>query len=89
MPAPALLPNGRLDRIKAGEKSITIQTEFFPEPTWRAESKVYVDGALRKLEKLDLAECPEAELQKRVDRFHEETTGALAGKLRAQQEKKG
>ena len=89
MAAPAMLPNGRLDRIKAGEKSITIQTEFFPEPSWRVEAKVYVDGALRKLEKLDLADCPESELQKRVDRFHDETTAALAGKLRSQQEKKG
>lgn len=89
MAAPSVSPNGRLDRIKAGVKSITIQTEFFSNPTWRIETKIYVDGALKKLEVEPLDGTPEEELQKAIDRFHDKISGELAGKLRAQQETRG
>lgn len=84
------MPNGRLDRIKAGPRSITIQTEFFPRPNWRIETKIYVDGALKKLETEVLTPpMDELELQKVIDRFHEKVAQELAGKLRNQQEGKG
>lgn len=89
MAAPSVSPNGRLDRIKAGVKSITIQTEFFSNPNWRIETKIYVDGALKKLEVEPLDGTPEEELQKAIDRFHDKVSAELAGKLRAQQETRG
>jgi hypothetical protein len=86
MSAPAIEPNGRLDRIKAGTKSITIQTEFFSNPAWRIEAKVYVDGALKKLENVPLDGTPEEDLQRRIDEVHQKITSDLAAKLRSQQD---
>ena len=61
---------GRLDAVDIGSKKLTVQTEFFPRPSWRIETKVYLGGALKKVYTEDLASTPEGELQKTVDAFH-------------------
>jgi len=86
---PATAPNGRLDRIKAGEKSITVQTEFFSNPNWKVETKIYVDGALKKLEAVPLDGTPEDQLQKLIDAHHDKLMQGLVTKLKAQQDGKG
>jgi soluble P-type ATPase len=62
---------GRLDAFDIGEKKLTIQTEFFTRPAWRVETKVYLAGAVKKVFTADLAETPEADLQRVVNEFHQ------------------
>jgi hypothetical protein len=62
---------GRLDAIDVGPKKLTIQTEFFPRPAWRTETKVYLAGELKKVYTEDLSGVAEEELQRRVDAFHD------------------
>ena len=62
---------GRLDAFDVGAKKLTIQTEFFPRPTWRVETKVYLAGELKKVFTGDAAELPEADLQRFVNDFHQ------------------
>ena len=64
-------PMGRLDAIDVGAKKLTIQTEFFMRPSWRIETKVYLAGALKKVYNEDLSSTPEAELQKKINEFHQ------------------
>jgi hypothetical protein len=71
MPDPANPPMGRLDAFDVGPKKLTIQTEFFTRPAWRVETKVYLAGALKKVFTADLAETPEADLQRYVNEFHQ------------------
>ena len=71
MPDPANPPMGRLDALDVGPKKLTIQTEFFTRPAWRVETKVYLAGALKKVFTADLAETPEADLQRFVNEFHQ------------------
>ena len=62
---------GRLDAVDVGSKKLTVQTEFFPNPNWHIETKVYLGGALKKIYNEDLSAFPEAELQRRVNEFHQ------------------
>ena len=62
---------GRLDAFDVGTKKLTIQTEFFPRPTWRVETKVYLAGALKKVYTEDLSAMPESDLQRFVNDFHQ------------------
>lgn len=73
---------GRLDAFDVGEKKLTIQTEFFPRPSWRIETKVYLAGALKKVYTDELASADPGELQQRVDRFHEAKLEEIATQLR-------
>jgi hypothetical protein len=68
---PARMPMGRIDAIDVGPKKLTIQTEFFPRPTWRIETKVYLAGTLKKVYTADLQATAEDALQRTVDDFHE------------------
>jgi len=61
---------GRLDAFDAGQKKLTVQTEFFHRPSWRFETKVYLGGALKKVYTEDMSAVAEAELQRRLDTFH-------------------
>ncbi len=63
-------PMGRLDAVDVGAKKLTVQTEFFPNPHWRIETKIYLGGALKKVYTEDLSAEPESELQRRVNEFH-------------------
>lgn len=72
---------GRLDAFDLGERKLTVQTEFLHRPKWRIETKVYVEGALKKLHDVDLTGCPEEELQKRIDTFHVSCVNELREKL--------
>ena len=62
---------GRLDAVDVGSKKLTVQTEFFPNPNWRIETKVYLGGALKKVYTEDLSGRPESELQRVVNEFHQ------------------
>ena len=73
---------GRLDAIDIGDKKLTIQTEFFAKPAWRTETKVYLAGALKKVYTDDLSAAPEAELQRRVDQFHEAKMNEIVAGLK-------
>ncbi|MCM2314289.1 MAG: hypothetical protein NDJ92_03940 [Thermoanaerobaculia bacterium] len=64
-------PMGRLDAYDVGQKKLTVQTEFFPRPTWRLETKVYLGGALKKVYTEDMSTVPEPALQKTLDTFHD------------------
>ena len=63
-------PMGQLDAIDVAGKKLTVQTEFFPRPAWRVETKVYLAGALKKVYTEDLSAMPEADLQRFVTVFH-------------------
>jgi hypothetical protein len=76
---------GRLDAFDVGAKKLTVQTEFFPRPTWRVETKVYLAGALKKVYTADLSDTPEPELQRTVTEFHEAKMEEIAAGLRRQQ----
>ncbi len=73
---------GRLDAVDVGAKKLTVQTEFFSRPGWRIETKIYLGGALKKVYTEDLAATPEAELQKRVDSFHQAKMDEIVNGLR-------
>jgi hypothetical protein len=61
---------GRLDAFDVGEKKLTIQTEFFPRPSWRFETKVYLAGAVKKVYTLEVSEA-DGDLQAALNRFHQ------------------
>jgi hypothetical protein len=67
---PSILPMGRLDAIDVGQKKLTVQTEFFPRPSWRLETKVYLGGALKKVYTEPMDAVAEGELQRGLDAFH-------------------
>jgi len=73
---------GRLDAVDVGSKKLTVQTEFFPNPNWHIETKVYLGGALKKIYTEDLSSTPEAELQRRVNEFHQNKFDEIVEGLR-------
>lgn len=77
---------GRLDALDVGSKKLTVQTEFFPRPAWRVETKVYLAGALKKVYTADLASTPEPELQKVVNEFHQTKLDEIVAGLRKMQQ---
>ncbi len=79
---PANPPMGRLDAVDVGAKKLTVQTEFFPRPTWRIETKVYLGGALKKVYSEDLGGTPEELLQRTVDQFHQGKLDEIVAGLR-------
>lgn len=68
---PKSAPMGRLDAFDVGAKKLTVQTEFFTNPAWRVETKVYLAGAMKKMYTADLSSTPEEQLQKFVNDFHQ------------------
>ncbi len=75
-------PMGRLDAVDVGSKKLTVQTEFFPQPQWRIETKIYLGGALKKIYTEDLSSTPEPELQRRVNEFHQTKLDEIVAGLR-------
>jgi len=73
---------GRLDAFDVGQKKLTVQTEFFPRPTWRLETKVYLGGALKKVYTEDMSAVAESELQRTLDTFHDVKIKELVEGLR-------
>lgn len=73
---------GRLDAVDVGSKKLTVQTEFFPNPHWRIETKIYLGGALKKVYTEDLSATPEAELQRSVNEFHQTKMDEIVAGLR-------
>ncbi|HVS33042.1 MAG TPA: hypothetical protein VMS98_16470 [Thermoanaerobaculia bacterium] len=86
MAEPASPPMGRLDAFDVGTKKLTVQTEFFPRPNWRIETKVYLGGELKKIFTADLDGSPEDELQKLVNEFHQSKMDEIVAGLRARQQ---
>jgi hypothetical protein len=82
VPDPNSLPMGRLDAVDVGSKKLTVQTEFFTNPNWRIETKIYLGGALKKVYTEDLSSAPEAELQKRINDFHQAKFDEIVAGLR-------
>jgi hypothetical protein len=82
MPDPQNAPMGRLDAFDIGPKKLTVQTEFFSKPTWRAETKVYLGGALKKVYTADLAATAEPDLQKSLNDFHQAKIDEIVSGLR-------
>ena len=83
MAEPANPPMGRLDAFDVGTKKLTVQTEFFPRPNWRIETKIYLGGELKKVFTSDLDGSPEDELQKLVNEFHQTKMDEIVAGLRA------
>jgi len=86
MSEPANPPMGRLDAFDVGPRKLTVQTEFFPRPSWRVETKVYLGGELKKVYTEDLAATPEAELQRIVNDFHQTKIDEIMAGLRARKQ---
>jgi len=61
---------GRLDAFDVGARKLTVQTEFFPRPAWRLETKIYLGGELKKTYREDMTGVPEENLQKTLDDYH-------------------
>ena len=76
------VPMGRLDAVDVGAKKLTVQTEFFENPGWRIETKIYLGGALKKVYNEDLSSTPEAELQRRINEFHQAKLEEIVAGLR-------
>ena len=72
---------GRLDAIDVGAKKLTIQTEFFPRPNPRIETKVYLGGALKKVYTEGVTDG--AGVQGRIDAFHQAKFDEIVEGLRA------
>ena len=83
--APSNPPMGRLDAFDVGSKKLTIQTEFFHRPNWRFETKVYLAGALKKVYTEDVQGDAEADLQKRLNAYHQAKYDEIVAGLRAKQ----
>jgi len=73
---------GRLDAFDVGARKLTVQTEFFSNPAWRVETKVYLGGTLKKVYTGDLAAEAEAELQRLVNEFHQAKMDEINAGLR-------
>jgi hypothetical protein len=86
MPDPANPPMGRLDAFDVGPRKLTIQTEFFPRPTWRIETKVYLGGELKKLYTEDLTDSAEDQLPRIVNEFHQAKIDEIMEGLRARKQ---
>jgi hypothetical protein len=74
---------GHLDAFDVGEKKLTVQTEFFANPTWRVETKVYLAGALKKVYTADFTPEQESQLQRLISEFHQAKLDEIASGLRA------
>lgn len=83
MNEPASPPMGRLDAFDIGAKKLTVQTEFFPRPSWRFETKVYLAGELKKVYTEELSAADEEELQRRLNEFHQQKLDDIVNGLRA------
>jgi hypothetical protein len=77
---------GRLDAFDVGPRKLTVQTEFFPRPAWRIETKVYLGGELKKVYTQDVSESAEAELQKITNEFHQAKIDEIMEGLRARKQ---
>ena len=86
MSEPASPPMGRLDAFDIGAKKLTVQTEFFPRPNWRIETKVYLGGALKKVYTEDVAASAEEQLQRIVNEFHQAKIDEIMEGLRARKQ---
>lgn len=80
--APATAPMGRIDAIDVGSRKLTIQTEFFPRPDWRIETKVYLGGELKKVYSNPLEGVPEEHLQQVINDFHQNRLDEIVAGLR-------
>lgn len=40
---------GRVDAFDVGSRKLTVQTEYFPRPNPRLETKIYLGGELKKV----------------------------------------
>jgi hypothetical protein len=74
---------GRLDAFDVGARKLTVQTEFFPRPAWRVETKIYLGGELKKVYTQDVDEAREPELQRLVNEFHQAKIDDMMKKLSA------
>ena len=77
---------GRLDAFDVADKKLTIQTEFFPRPAWRFETKVYLGGALKKVYTHDLAASDEENLHRLLNEFHQAKLDEISSGLRARKQ---
>ena len=77
---------GCLDAFDVGPKKLTVQTEFFPRPTWHIETKVYLGGELKKVFNEDLSATPEADLQRVVNEFHQLKIDDIVNGLRSRKQ---
>ncbi|HUO83599.1 MAG TPA: hypothetical protein VM534_00660 [Thermoanaerobaculia bacterium] len=62
---------GCIDTVTAGSRTLTVQTEFFPRPDWRVETKIYIGGALKKVYTDPVDGVEEDGLQAFVNSFHQ------------------
>ena len=74
---------GRLDAIEIGNRKLTVQTEFFHNPHWRTEIKVYFGGELKKVYNDDLSGVAEPELQKAINDLHQKYFNQIKENLAA------
>lgn len=63
---------GFVDTIDIGDKKLTIQTEYFPRPNPRAETKVYLGGALKKVYTEEMKCVQPDAVQRALGELHQE-----------------
>jgi hypothetical protein len=82
------LPNvmGKVDAVDIGERKLTLQTEFFPRPEPRLETKVYLGGALKKVYTEPVAP-DESDVQGLLHRVHQQRMSELVQGLKGLQPK--
>ena len=74
---------GFVDAIDIADKKLTIQTEFFPKPNPRAETKVYLGGALKKVYNEDLSQVPAEDMQRAIGEIHKNRMHEIVEGLRS------
>lgn len=81
-------PSGFVDAIEVAGKKLTIQTEYFARPKPRAETKIYLGGALKKIYNEELGGVPSDQLQKAVAEIHQAKIKEIVEGLRQKRDAK-
>lgn len=74
---------GFVDAIDIADKKLTIQTEFFPKPNPRAETKIYLGGALKKIYNEDLSQVAAEDMQRALGEIHKTRMHEIVEGLRS------
>ena len=79
---------GFVDAIEIGDKKLTVQTEYFPRPNPRAETKVYLGGALKKVYTEPMDNVAPEDLQRALVELHQTKLQEIVAGLRQKMEEK-
>lgn len=77
---------GKVDAFEIGARKLTVQTEYFPRPEPRLETKVYLGGALKKVY-TEPVPGDGADVQALLHRVHQQRMNEIVEGLKGLQSK--